>query len=146
MADASEEDIRTALKQYGITLPDGLKFTNNADGTYTFTANHTPVNGVVYEGTFTCDYYENGKMGVIRGNMLECETYKDFPIISEADAYKMIEDGKFKLEGDYGKISIKTGQVSLKYISDTKGYCQPVYVFMADLNGKHGEISIPAIK
>ena len=35
------------------------------------------VDGTMYDGTLLCDYYENGKMGSIRGNILQCESYKD---------------------------------------------------------------------
>lgn len=146
VSDATEEVIQTALKQYGIKLPDGMNFANNADGTYTFTANNIHTDGTVYDGTFTCTYYENGKMGDIRGNILQCESYKDFSVMSEADAYKMIEDGKFRNDTNYEKIKVKTGQVSIQYRTDSKGYCQPVYVFQADINGNQREIDIPAIK
>jgi len=145
VSDATEEDIKSALEQYGIELPDGVEFTNDGDGKYTFTANEIITNGIMYDGTLSCQYYENGKMGSITGNIFQCEYYKDFNIISEEDAYKMIEDGKFKTYSNVDKLNIKVSQVTLQYMIDTKGYYQPIYVFEADVNGESNEISIPAI-
>lgn len=144
--DATEEDVKSALEQYGIELPDGVEFSNDGDGKYTFTANEIITNKTMYDGTFSCQYYENGKMGSIRANILQCEYYKEFDIISEEDAFKMIEEGKINIYLNSNKVNIKTGQVTLKYMTDTKGYHQPIYVFEADVNGESTEISIPAIK
>jgi len=100
----------------------------------------------MYDGTFACQYYKNGKMGSINGNILQCEYYKDFNVISEAEAYKMIEKGKFKIPSKSDKMNIKTGQVTIQYMADSKGYYQPVYVFEADVNRDSAEIFIPAIE
>lgn len=145
-SDATEEDIKSALEQYGIELPDGVDFSNDGDGKYTFTANEIITNGTMYDGTFSCQYYENGKMGSISGDILQCEYYKRFDIISEEDAYKMIEEGKFNIYSNSDKLNIKIGQVTIQYMTDTKGYYQPIYVFGADVNGDNTEINIPAIE
>jgi hypothetical protein len=144
--DATEEVIRLALEQYGIELPDDMDFSNDADGNYNFTANEIIKNGIMYDGAFVCQYYENGKMGSVNGDIIQCEYYKEFNIISEIDAYKVIEEGRFNTYLNSDELNIKTGQVSLQYMTDTKGYYQPIYVFEAEINGKRGEISIPAIE
>lgn len=145
-SDATEEVITCALEQYGIELPEGLDFSNDTDGKYTFTANKININGTMYDGTLSCEYYENEKIGSIRGNILQCEYYKDFNVISEAEAYKTIEEGKFNITSKIDDLSIKTGQVAIQYIADSKGYYQPVYIFEADINGESTEIYIPAIE
>lgn len=144
--DASEEEIKMALKQYEIELLDGMDFSKDEEGTYTFTANEISVNGTIYNGTISCKYYENGKMGSINKELLECEYFKEFNTISEADAYKMIKEGKFNYYSNGDEFKIKTGQVTRSYMIDTKGYYQPIYVFKADINGENTTIAIPAIK
>lgn len=143
---ATEDEIKSVLVQYGIKLPDGVKFSNDGDGKYTFKAKKIITNGRMYDGTFSCRYYENGKMGNIQGDILRCEYDKEVSLISEQDAFKRIEEGKFKVYSNDDKLTIKIGQVTLRYMIDTKGCYQPIYVFDAEINGERSEISIPAIK
>lgn len=67
-------------------------------------------------------------------------------MISEADAYKMIEEGRFNIASAGNHLNIKMTQVTIQYMTDSKGYYQPVYVFEADINGDSTEIYIPAIE
>lgn len=144
--EATEEDIKSALERYEIELPDGVEFSDDGDRNYTFTANDIIINGTLYDGKLSCKYYENGKIGDIRANILRCEYYKEFDIISEEDAYKRIEDGKFNINSNSDKLNIKTGQVTIQYRTDTKGYYQPIYIFEANVNEESTKISIPAIE
>lgn len=146
MSNATKEDMIAVLDQYEIKFPDGVEFSNDGDGKYTFTANEIIANGMMYDGTFSCKYYENRKVGSMNGNILECQYEKDFRIISKKEAYKKIKDGKFKINLNSNQLNIKVSQETLEYILDTKGYYQPIYMFKANINGKDNEIAIPAIK
>lgn len=146
VSDATEDTIRAALELYGIELPVGMHFSNNDVGNYTFAADKITMDGSMYDGTISCQYYENGNLGSISEDILQCVSYKDFTVRSEADAYRMIEEGKFKVYSVSNISKIKLGQVAIQYLPDSKGFYQPVYVFEAEINGTSTEIDIPAIE
>lgn len=143
--DATEEDIVLALGNYGIELPDGMEFTNEGEGNYTLTANGICMSETIYDGTISCTYYENGKMGSITSNLILCEYYKDCDIISEEEAFEMIEDGKFSINSNSDELSLHIVAASLKYMVDSKAYYQPVYAFEVEVDGWYTVIYIPAI-
>lgn len=69
--------------------------------------------------------------------------------MSEEEAFEEIEQGKFKLYGEYNsenKNSLEIESISLEYDIDSKGYYVPVYKFNAKLNNEDCDISIKAIK
>lgn len=145
VSNAREEVLKTVLKQYGIKLPEGTEFSKDKEGNYIFMAREILKDGTMYDGTFSCKYYENGKIGSIRGEILQSEPYKDFTVISEADAYKMIEEGKFQSNFESSKLNIRINHTAISYMADSKGYYQPIYVFKADINGESTELYVPAI-
>lgn len=143
--DATEEEIIKALSKYGIKIPAGAIFSYNTDETYTFTVESVEVNGIVYDGILTCEYYDNGKFGSIRNGIRKFDVYKEFEICSEQDAYEQILDGKFVCAINVGE-KIEIGQVTLGYMLDTKGFYQPIYKFYVNVNGEERSIYIPAIE
>ncbi|MGN0350319.1 MAG: VanZ family protein [Roseburia sp.] len=142
--DASEAEIREALKNYGIEMPQDAVFENQGEGNYLFTVSGDVEGNRMYDGTLSCSYFENGKIGEIRNKLLCCEKYKEFSIISEEAAYQQICEGKFR---HYGKecLKIRLGDVRLGYQIDSKGFYQPVYCFEAEINKEKTELMIPAI-
>lgn len=145
VVDATEEVIREALVGYGIEIPDGATFSYDVDRGYVFTVNKVEVNGVIYDGQLTCEYYDNGKFAHIRNNINQFEVYKEFAVCSEKEAYEQILEGKFVCVANPGD-QMEIGQVSLAYFMDTKGFYQPVYNFEILVNGKGSYIQIPAIE
>lgn len=145
VADATEEEILKALSEYGIDIPAGASFANVSDGEYKFTVDRIEVNGMVYDGELTCDYYDNGKFADIRNDIKKFEVYKEFEIRSEQDAYDQILEGKFVCAISLGE-KIEIGQVTLDYMLDTKGFYQPIYMFEVSVSGEEQRILIPAIK
>lgn len=143
--DATEEEILEALSEYGIEIPTGATFSYDHNETYTFTADCVEVDGIVYDGTLACEYYDNGKFASIRNNIKKFDVYKEFEIRSEQDAYEQILEGKFVCAISVGE-KIEIGQVTLDYMLDTKGFYQPVYKFDAKVNGEEQSIYIPAIE
>ncbi len=143
--NATEEDIVLALGKYGIELPVGMDFTNNGEGNYTLTANGISKGETICDGTISCTYYENGKMGSITSDIILCEYYKDCDIISQEEAFEMIEDGRFSINSNSNELSLDIGEVSLEYLVDSKAYYQPVYAFETNVSGWNLVIYIPAI-
>ena len=144
--DATEEEIVQALLKYGIEIPEGAVFSYSQEtGYYTFVVETIEVNGTIYDGQLSCEYYDNGKFAKIRNSIKQFESYKEFEICSEQEAYKQILDGEFVFVGNSGA-KIEVGQVYLGYMLDTKGFYQPVYNFVVYIDGEESMIQIPAIR
>lgn len=143
--DATEEEILQALAGYGIELPEGIIFSYSSETGYIFTAERIEWNGTIYDGQLACDYYDNGKFSKITNGVKQLETYKEFEICSEKEAYEQIVDGNFVIRANPGD-KIKIGQVSIGYMLDTKGFYQPIYNFDVSVNGEKLQIQIPAIE
>lgn len=143
--DATEEKLIGALFEYGIELPAGAIFSYSPDTGYTFTVERAEVNGVIYDGKLTCNYYDNGKFSDIRNGIIQFEAYKEFEILSEQEAYEQMLDGEFVCAINTGE-KIEVGQVTLDYMLDTKGFYQPIYNFDILVNGEEQYIQIPAIR
>lgn len=143
--DASEEDIRTALGEMGVDLPEDAVFETLEEQGYIFTVNKIVDGNKMYDGTVTCGYTEDGVISHLNYNVVEFEEYKDFSIISEKEAYEKLEQGMFHSQyKDENEVEVLG--IELDYEMDTKGFYQPVYVFEVKLNGNETNIYIPAIK
>ncbi len=142
--NADEAMIREALELYGITVLEEAEFNYSDETNYQFSLNQVIQNDVMYHGTLSCTYYDNGKLGKINNNMIECRAYKEFGIISEQEASERIKEGKF---GYYTNepLDIMLGEVTLDYMVDSKGFFQPIYKFKVILNGHDTVIMIPAL-
>lgn len=143
--DATEEEILDVLSEYGIDIPEGATFENVLKGQYKFTVDRIEANGIIYDGELICAYYDNGKFADIRNGIKKFESYKEFEIRSEQEAYELIQEGEFVFVISPGE-NIEIGQVTLDYMLDTKGFYQPVYKFDVSSNDREQHIAIPAIK
>lgn len=145
--DATQEEIQNALLQLGVEVPNDMVFQNNGDGKYAFIADTLKRNDVIYDGSLTCDYMEDGSVANIRNNLYACTEYKEFDIISEKQAYQNLLDGAFRFYfGESEKELIEVLDLSLAYRLDSKLFYQPVYVFDVMIEEEMNQIVIPAIK
>ena len=153
--NASQEEIIAALHKYGITLPEELTshlaFRELSDdfyepGWYEFTMDSIPTENGILLGTLSCRYYGEAGLGSICNQICENAPYKEYPLLSEQEAYEQIAAGKFNYI--YGKdtLNIQVQGDDLIYVLDSKGYYQPTYEFNCSLNGRATSIRIPAIK
>lgn len=145
VTDATKETILNALSEYGIELPEDACFSHSLETGYTFTVERAEANGIIYDGQLTCDYYGNNKFSSIRNDIRQLETYKEFEICSEKEAYEKILDGEFICSVNAGE-KIEVGRSSLDYMLDTKGFFQPIYCFEILSDGELQYVQIPAIK
>ncbi len=147
-ADATEPQVRAALKEYGVSLPEESAFENKGDGVYFFSVEQYAEDGVIYDGTLSCTYCGNGRMEKIDNRILTGTPYKYFEVISEKEAYDRLCAGEFAysiyLSGAVLEGTI--GEARLVYRMDTKGFYQPVYEFEAVINGNEDKILIPAVR
>lgn len=154
VSGADEATVRSALSAYGIYVPEGAAFQEQTDESsdipgYEFTVSRQKVGDRFYDGSLYCTLYDGGKLGDISNHILVCKKYKDYPILSEDEAWKRIKSGNFRYFGQSGAEikELELGAVTLKYVIDSKKYYQPVYSFEASVNGQGGyEIVIPALK
>lgn len=145
--DATEVQIREGLKSYGVQLPKSAVFENQGGGKYSFSLEQYLSDGVLYDGVLNCTYYENGRMGEIRNQILSCAPYKAFPVISEKEAYEKLREGKFA-NSIYGRDTVLEGEIGpshMVYRADTKGFYQPVYAFDCVLNDREEKLMVPAV-
>ena len=141
---ADEVEVKKALEIYGIELPEGAVF-SESDGTYSFTADCIMDGDNMWDGTLSCTLYDNGRCGDITNAFIESEPYKEFSLISEQEAYEKICAGKFV--SDVVKVDsvIEVGEVRMEYLTDSKGYYQPVWMFEVVVDGSNAEIYIKAL-
>lgn len=142
--NAKELTIRSLLHKYMVEIPEEAVFKNEGGGSYSFTIRQYVKDNIMYNGTIRCEYYDNGKFGIINNNLLKCDYEKDYPAISEQGAYQMICEGRFRHYVDSEKLVVKVGKVTVDFEADTKGYYQPIYCFNAEINGGEAQIKIPA--
>lgn len=145
--NAADGEIIDVLRQYGIFVPKETEFSTNGDGIYYITVDHSLENGQLYDGVIRCTYYKNGVMGNINNSLIVAKPYKEFELISEQEAFEKICNGEIKiLISDEENVSVVVRDVSLSYELDTKGYYQPVYVFLATAGNWELGIEVPAVK
>lgn len=141
----SKDEILKALEPYQIQIPEHAEFYDRGNGRYEFEAD-LPSGDSLCQGTFSCTYYSNGKIYSFHNAIITYQKYRDCAIISEQEAYERLTQGKFR--ADYfpdGLSSIVTESAELEYTADSKGFYQPVYTFLGDVNGKAAQIQIPAL-
>lgn len=143
--DASKETILNALESYGITISEASDFTCVPDGNYVFTVSLVTENGILYDGSVTCRYYDNHKFANIEYHVLPFEEYKEFEICSEQEAFETLLSGSFIQSSSLGN-EFTIEEILLEYLLDTKGFYQPVYTFKGSSNGEYISLHVPAIK
>lgn len=143
--NASKEELLAAIRSLGFTIPDNVAFTNKGDGNYLLEADCICVDDIIYDGNVSCRYYEGGKFSRLNFDIMECIPYKEFPIISEEEAYALLADGKFRFEVAYEPKCILVNDIYLSYETDSKGYYQPIYIFDCNVDGQDTRLYVPAI-
>ena len=140
---ASGQEVKDALQRYDVQIPEEALFSED-EGTYKFRVDMLLQENYVLDGTLTCDLYSDGKIGELNNQIKQAGLYKEFPVISQWEAYQRICDGEFRFYGD-GALHINVMDCRIIYAADTKGYYQPVYDFLCEVNGEETDIMIPAI-
>ncbi len=143
---ATEKEIRTAVKDIGFFIPEGAEFTNLENGTYRFPANCILYEDFVYDGQVNVTYNSLGQIENLDYNIIKCTAYKDFPIITEEEAYQRIADGIFLYEPAFEPEHIVVNDIFLAYEVDSKGFYQPIYIFECNIDDLDTRLYTPAIK
>jgi hypothetical protein len=115
------------------------------NGTYRFRANCILYEDFVYDGQVNVTYNNHSQIENLDYNIIKCTAYKDFPIITEEEAYKRIADGIFLYEPAFEPEHIVVNDIFLAYEVDSKGFYQPIYIFECNVDGEDTRMYTPAI-
>lgn len=144
--NATEEELRTAISELGFYIPETAEFSNQGEGNYRFTSECIVENDVVYDGITSCNYNQNGIITRLDYDTIKCTPYKEFPIISEEEAYTAIKEGRFRFEPSHEPENIIVNDIFLSYEIDSKGFYQPIYIFECTIDGFDTRLYTPAIR
>lgn len=128
-AEPTETSLRQALEALGISIPAGAVFSQESEGNYLFSADFLQEDGQLYDGAVLC-HIRDGQLDEIDHRMIALTPRAEAQILSEAEAYKRLCRGDFDTAPRLtGFDAVTVTSCALDYLSDTKGYYQPVYRF-----------------
>lgn len=148
VSGASAEEIMEALELMGIPLPTEMNnqpFEELPNGRYRFTFESVQAEDGILDGIFSCQYYGEGQIGVISSEILHCTPKKEYPLLSEQEAFEELKKGNFFYPSE-ADLEIRVTSCALVYAVDSKGFLQPSYEFSGTINGVEGYVRIPALR
>lgn len=132
----TEGELRDALEQLGIELPDTLEFivTDETRGKYTFRAGGTVEDDQLIYGEITCWEAEGGILYKVENALSVSTRYGDAAVISPQEAYERLCTGNFSWRDAamfryYAPKQVRVIDCNLEYLADSKGFRQPIYTF-----------------
>lgn len=131
-----EDELRAALEKMGIEIPDAAEFitVDEEKGEYAFRAECVIEDGVLIDGELTCRVAEGGILYRVDNPLSVSTLYGSATVISPQEAYERLCAGQFSWR-DVLMFNYQTPQqvrvidCDLKYVTDSKGFRQPVYAF-----------------
>lgn len=146
MENAPEEEIRQSLDTLGFYIPEAAAFSVSGRGNYMFDSACVLIGEEMYDGKVRCSYGVGGVILDLDYNIIKGTPYKEFPIISEEEAYTRIAQGFFRFEPAYEPENIIVNDIFLAYEVDSKGFYQPIYILECHIDGKDTRLYTPAIR
>ncbi len=132
----TEDELRTVLKTLGIDVPDAVQFVamDEERGEYALRAECVVENGVLTAGELTCHIAEGGILYEVDNALSVSTLHGNAAVISSQEAYDLLCAGHFSWQDVPMFNYLKPDQVRvtachLEYMTDSKGFRQPVYVF-----------------
>ena len=149
--DVSEALLRETLESLGFPVPADTAFTLSPYGETSyravFSADLLPTEGGFLHGTLTCDLRTQGDgqstLPQLENRITTLAPVREEPILSPAQALAALQAGK-SFEGAWFAQSVQQIEVrscTLDYLSDSKGFYQPVYRFELSLSGQASGIA-----
>lgn len=146
LQDFEEDTIKELLKKFDISIPKEAVGKTEGTGTYTWEANEVHIDDTMIKGKVSCAIYKDQKIGYLMNTLTTFQKYKEIELMSEKEAYERLCKGEFAWNSEDNKInSLLVEEIYLNYEIDTKGFYQPVYVFVTMLNEQKTIVKIPAI-
>lgn len=132
----TEDELRTALENLGIDVPDAARFIieDEEKGKYAFQAECIVEDGVLTVGELVCWVAEGGFLYEVNNALSVSTFYGDATVISPHEAYDRLCAGRFSWRDvpifDYlTPEQVRVTACTLEYLTDSKGFRQPVYSF-----------------
>lgn len=150
-AGVTEDMLREELDKFGFSIPADAAFTLSPYGESSyravFSADLLPTEGDFLHGTLTCDLRTQGDgqstLSQLENRITTLAPVREEPILSPAQALAALQSGK-SFEGAWFAQSVQQIEVrssTLDYLSDSKGFYQPVYRFELSLASQAGGIT-----
>ena len=149
-----EEALREALAEYDIHIPEEAELIYEEErkgaGSYTFRAEQILEGDTMTDGYVTFQITNEGEIAEILNYMQTSQLVAMEDILSEAEAYRRLQEGRFfhtTWYGDWlreGAAEVRVQSCRLVYVTDTKGYRQPVYSFTFE--NRTGTMEVPALR
>lgn len=146
---STEGELRTALDNLGIEIPDGSEFLtveNHGFESYAFRANRVEDDGTLIDGELNCWVAEGGALYRVENNLSVSTLHGEAAVISEREAYERLRAGRFsaaEMFEYHAPEEVHVTSCELQYRIDSKGFRQPVYVF--NLRELGGTVFVPAL-
>ena len=132
----AEGELRTALEALGVGIPDAARFmaVDEERGEYAFRAEGVVEDGVLTNGELTCRVAEGGILYEVDSAVSVCAIRGEDAVISPQEAYDRLRAGRFSWRDvpmfDYlAPKRVRVTDCKLDYLTDSKGFRQPVYTF-----------------
>lgn len=132
----TEGELRAALETLGIDVPDAAQFVveDEEPGKYVFQAECIVEDGILTDGELSCWVAEGGVLYEVDNDLSVSTFYGDAAVISPQEAYDKLCAGRFSWRDvpmfDYlAPKQVRVTACTLEYLSDSKGFRQPVYTF-----------------
>ena len=136
----TEPELRAALEGLGIPVPAAAQFFDEGKGKYTLRAANAEEDGVFYDGALECRIARGGALYEVNSTMTAVTLHGDAPLTSEQEAYDRLCAGRFDRRHAFSFADAAHGEIrvtscDLEYLTDSKGYRQPVYYFTLSDDG-----------
>ena len=132
----TEDELRIDLEALGINVPDAAEFitVDEEKGKYAFRAECVVEDNVLTDGELTCWVAEGGILYKVDNTLSVSTLHGNAAVISSQEAYERLCAGQFSWRDVpmFNYLSPQQVQVidcKLEYMTDSKGFRQPVYVF-----------------
>lgn len=144
---ATETELRAALSDLGIKVPETAEFADEGDGQYSFRADSIEDNGTFTSGELNCYVAKGGALYMVDNKLVVNTPCGSERVISQQEAYNRLRQGLFSQGAwfenrKHPEQEVHVLSCSLEYITDSKGFYQPVYMF--DLKGLDS-VFVPAL-
>lgn len=151
----SEDFLRETLAEYDIGIPEEAVLTYDeelmGEGRYRFDARQILEGDTLTDGYVLIDMTAEGEVVRLWNYMQTSRLAATETILSEAEAYRRLREGRFlntrwfeNWVEERHPSEARVLSCSLEYITDTKGYRQPVYAFV--IANRNGETIVPALR
>lgn len=151
----TREALCAALEALGIQVPQAARFAavDEQRGIYAFQADAVVEDGVLLDGTLTCRVAQGGLLYQVESTLSASTLQGDDPVLSPQAAYEALCAGRFSWRdvpsfNALAPDAVHVLDCRLGYLTDSKGFRQPVYFFtLSGLqeNGESWTTFVPAL-